>query len=274
MNAASPFATTALPALFVPHGAPTFVLEPGKAGAALRACADALPRPRAIIVISAHWQRPQATLSTAQELETIYDFYGFPDALYQLKYPAKNDATLVSEVAAALRIEGLEVAVDKQRGLDHGAWTPLMMMYPQADVPVIPLSLPTTAPDALRLGQALAPLRANGYLVVASGNITHNLRDYQLALAGQADLSYIDEFSAWVHERLTAQDTAALTDYRTLAPQAVRAHPTDEHLLPLLVAYGAGGANVGKTSVARFYAGINDQVINMDAYAFGGAPTQ
>ena len=254
------------PALFVPHGAPTFALRPGAAGAAISAKAHALPTPRAIIIVSAHWDTAVPTVGFADRLETIHDFSGFPDELYSLRYPASG----CREAA------GLPVEKDAERGLDHGAWVPLRLMFPEADVPVIPLSIQSHAgpEQAYLLGRALAPLAAKGILVIASGNLTHNLRDYQLAARnGGQTPTYVRQFTDWMANRLQARDISALLDYRAQAPGAVQAHPSDEHLLPLFVALGAGGE---QAEVQRFHAGIDDYVIAMDAYAFlpknGGRP--
>ena len=257
-----------LPSLFVPHGAPTFALRPGAAGAALATRAATLPQPRAIVIVSAHWDTAVPTISFADRLETIYDFWGFPDALYQIRYPATGCREAAEEVAQAIAEAGLPVARDEQRGLDHGAWVPLRLMFPEADVPVVPLSLQSHGgPEAAyRLGQALAPLAARGFLIIGSGSITHNLRDFQLAWhnGGQTP-AYVRQFADWLAERLAAQDIPALLDYRRQAPGGVQAHPSDEHLLPLYVALGAGGA---QARAERFHAGIDDHVIAMDAYSF------
>ena len=264
------------PALFVPHGAPTFALRPGAAGAAISAQAHTLPLPRAIVVVSAHWDTAVPTVGFADRLETIHDFYGFPDELYTLRYPASGCREAAEGVVAAIRSAGLPVAIDAERGLDHGAWVPLRLMFPEAEVPVIPLSIQSHAgpEQAYRLGRALAPLAAKGILVIASGNVTHNLRDYQLASRnGGQTPAYVRQFADWLANRLQTHDIPALLDYRKQAPGAVQAHPSDEHLLPLFVALGAGDEQAG---VQRFHAGIDDYVIAMDAYAFlprkGGRP--
>ncbi|MGE5470996.1 MAG: DODA-type extradiol aromatic ring-opening family dioxygenase [Bacteroidota bacterium] len=260
--------TPTQPALFVPHGAPTFALRPGAAGAAISAAARALPLPRAIVVVSAHWDTRLPTVGFAERLDTIHDFWGFPEELYQLRYPATGCREASREVVAVLEAAGLPVEVDAERGLDHGAWIPLRLMFPDADVPVIPLSIQSAGGtrQAYALGQALAPLAARGFLIVASGNLTHNLRDYQVAARnGGQTPGYVRQFTDWLADRLQAGDLAALLDYRRQAPGAVQAHPSDEHLLPLFVALGAGGA---AATGRRFHAGIDDYVIAMDAYAF------
>lgn len=256
------------PTLFVPHGAPTFALRPGAAGAALSAMAKSLALPRAIIIVSAHWDTVIPTVGYAERPETIHDFWGFPDALYEIRYPATGCREASDEVFAALTAAGMPAVQDAGRGLDHGAWVPLRLMFPEADVPVIPLSIQSRGgpQQAYALGQALAPLAARGFLVIASGNVTHNLRDYQTAArSGGQTPAYVREFSDWMATRLAAHDIPALLDYRRQAPGAVQAHPSDEHLLPLYVALGAGGNDA---RARRFHAGIDDYVIAMDAYSF------
>lgn len=260
------------PTLFVPHGAPTFALRPGAAGAALAAAADALALPRAIVIVSPHWDTAVPTVGFADRPETIHDFWGFPEALYALRYPATGCREAAEEVVRALQAAGLPAEQDRQRGLDHGAWVPLRLMFPNADVPVIPLSIQSQAGTAhhLRLGQALAGLARRGFLLIASGNLTHNLRDYQLVQrAGGQTPAYVRAFADWVWERLAAGDTAALLDYRAQAPGGVQAHPSEEHLLPLFVALGAAG---NQAAVRRFHAGIDDYVLAMDAFAFQPQP--
>lgn len=243
-------------------------LEPGRAGAALRRFAATLPRPRAVVVVSAHWQAERPTVGCAEVPETLHDFHGFPPELYGLRYAARGDRALAATTLSALKDAGLQPASDPNRGLDHGAWTPLMLMYPEGDVPVVPLSLlGAQGPrEHLALGRALRGLLDQGVLILASGNLTHNLSDFQLgAASGGESLAYVDEFAAWIHERLDRSDDAALVDYRQQAPAAQRAHPSEEHLLPLFVALGAGGPHCRRE---RFHAGIDYGVLAMDAYAF------
>lgn len=257
-----------LPTLFVPHGAPTFALRPGAAGAAIAAAAKNLPLPRAIIIVSPHWDTAVPTVGCAERLETIHDFGGFPAELYTLQYPATGCPEAAQEVAAAIAAAGLPVELEPTRGLDHGAWVPLRMMFPDADVPVIPLSLQSRGgpQQAYRLGQALAPLAAQGFLIIASGNITHNLQDYFVASRnGGQTPAYVREFSDWMADHLASSDIAEMLNYRQQAPNASRAHPTDEHLLPLYLALGAAGSDA---TSQRIHAGIDDYVIAMDAYKF------
>lgn len=257
-----------LPALFLAHGAPTMALQPGQAGAALAQAAASLPRPRAIDVVSAHWQTPRPTIGTAPELKTIHDFHGFPPDLYRIRYPAQSHPGIAEQVRQRLGEDGIEVEIDEQRGLDHGAWTPLLLMYPQADIPIVPLSLQSgLGPEHhLRVGRILAPLLADGVLLLASGNITHNLGDFCKSFAETTGTpTYVAEFADWIWQRLATGDEEALLAYRQRAPNAVRAHPTEEHLLPLYVALGAAGADYRPE---RLYQGIASVVLAMDSYAF------
>lgn len=254
--------------LFVPHGAPTFALHPGAAGAALVAAAAALPRPRAIVVVSAHWESARPTVGFAERPPTIHDFSGFPDALYALRYPATGCREASGEVLDTLLKAGFPAQADAARGLDHGAWLPLRLMFPEADVPVLPLSIQTAlgAEHHYRLGLALAPLASRGFLVIASGNLTHNLADYQRAARDGGKMpAYVRNFSDWFWSKLRANDLPVLLDYRAQAPEAARAQPNDEHLLPLFVALGAAGE---QSSARRLHAGVDDYVIAMDAFAF------
>ena len=268
MNALS--SPIAVSSLFVPHGAPTFALRPGAAGAALAAVAARLPRPRAIVIVSAHWDTAIPMVGSAARFDTIHDFSGFPPELYALRYPATGCPELAAALAATIEAAGLPARLDAARGLDHGAWTPLRLMYPHADVPVMPLSIQSHAgpEQALRLGRALGN---SGLLVIGSGNLTHNLHDWHLvSRGGAATPAYVRDFADWVADRLYACDTAALLDYRRGAPGGAQAHPSEEHLLPLFVALGAAGDGA---RAERFHAGIDEHVLAMDAWTFTAVPT-
>jgi 4,5-DOPA dioxygenase extradiol len=259
--------------LFVAHGSPMFAIEPGAAGAALHSLAKQLARPRAVLVISPHWETRLPTVGATEavaghRLETIHDFGGFDPRLYEIQYQATGSPQAAQAVVEALQAAGLPGATDPRRGLDHGAWVPLRYLFPSADVPVVPLSIQHHGGPvhAYRVGQALAPLAEQGWLIVASGNITHNLRDWQLASGGMAiDTSYAQRFSGWIAQQLQAGNTEALLDYRQQHPDAVQAQPRDEHLLPLFTALGAAGPEAHSRTVHR---GISDHVIAMDSYAF------
>ena len=257
-----------LPSLFVPHGAPTFALNPGAAGAALATQARSLPAIRAIVMVSAHNDTAIPRVGFAEKPETIHDFGGFPEPLYRLRYPASGCPEGAERVARAIEAAGMPVQRAADQGLDHGAWVPLLHMFPDAEIPVIPLSLQSRGgtEQAYRLGWALSDLKAEGFLIMGSGSITHNLRDYQLTWRnGGQTPAYVRPFADWLAERLAANDIAALLDYRRQAPGGVQAHPSEEHLLPFYVALGAAGDNF---VAERFHRGIDDYVIAMDAYSF------
>lgn len=258
------------PTLFVSHGAPTWALEPGAIGATLAQWAQTQSRPNAVLVVSPHWMTRGIAITGGEALATIHDFYGFPAPLYQLRYPARGDQALSARVKALLATEGIQLATDEKRGLDHGAWVPLMHLFPEAEVPVTQLSLPADLSPAqlVSLGAALAPLRQEGVLILASGGITHNLGDMQWP--GSPPAPYAVAFMDWFADHIAAGDLAALTDYRRQAPHAQRAHPTDEHLRPIFVAIGAAGDDWHRAE--RIRGGIDFGVIGMDAYAFPGQP--
>jgi 4,5-DOPA dioxygenase extradiol len=257
-----------MPVLFVSHGAPTLPLESGAAHDFLAGVGAALDRPRAILAVSAHWESGQPAVSTAVQPETIYDFHGFPEALYRLRYPAPGAPQLAARVAGLLAASGMPARPDPQRGLDHGAWTPLILMYPQADIPVTQLSVQPQAGAEyhLRLGEALRPLRDEGVLILASGSVTHNLREFRAHHRDAQPPAWVTEFNEWLAAALLEGRHADLAAYRSSAPHAVRNHPTEEHLLPLFVAAGAGGT---ESDVRRLHSSYAYGVIGMDAYRFG-----
>ena len=261
---------TALPSLYISHGSPMTALQPGPVRERLVELASALPRPQAIVIATAHWLTPEARVGAAGEPETVHDFFGFPPALYEIRYPAPGAPALAERVRQRLADAGLQVQSDPRQGLDHGAWVPLRLLYPEADIPVVPLSVqPELGPaHHLALGRALAPLRNEGVLVIGSGSITHNLGDLRMGYGAGREAPYVRPFIGWVEERLAAGDTEALLDYRRQAPFATRAHPTDEHLLPLFVALGAAGEH---PRARRIDAGIDHGILAMDIYRFDGA---
>jgi 4,5-DOPA dioxygenase extradiol len=255
-----------LPTLFLSHGSPMMAVEPGNTGAAWARLAAELPRPRAILAISAHWTTRMPAVSAAVQPETIHDFYGFPAPLYAVQYQPPGAPALAERIRQL--IPG--VAIDPARGLDHGAWVPLRCMYPAADIPVTQFAvLPEATPEAhYRLGQRLRELSDEGVLILASGSLTHNLRDMRMDAADDVVAPYVTEFSGWISDALRRHDLPALFDYRRQAPHAVRAHPTDEHLLPLFVALGAA-AEQAKFS-APYHATMLG-ALSMDAYMFSAS---
>lgn len=254
--------------LFVPHGSPMFALQPGAAGSAMSDVAARLTAPRAIVVVSPHWETAVPTVGTATRLETIHDFGGFDARLFQIQYPATGCPEAAQQVVQALQAAGLPVDTDANRGLDHGAWVPLRQMFPDADVPVVPLSVQHHGGPvhAYRVGQALEPLAEQGFLIVASGNVTHNLRDWQIiSMTGQPTPDYVQQFADWIHAQMIGGQADALLNYRQTQTAGSRAHPRDEHLLPLFTALGAAGPGAQPQA---FYRGIYDHVIAMDGYTF------
>ncbi len=253
------------PSLFISHGSPMLALEPGESGPALARLAAEMPRPRAIIIVSAHWESQELLVNANPQPDTWHDFGGFPAQLFAVQYPAVGLPQLSSEVAALLNAAGLEARTQTQRPFDHGVWVPLSLMYPDADIPVVQVSLPTRAGPALqtRVGQALASLRGQGVLIIGSGSITHNLRELDWHAGPESVEPWARAFRDWMIEKLADNDEAALHDYRSQAPDAVRNHPTDEHLLPLYFARGAGG----EFSVA--HQGFTMGALGMDIYRFG-----
>jgi 4,5-DOPA dioxygenase extradiol len=254
--------------LFVPHGSPMFALQPGAAGSAMNDVAARLTAPRAIVVVSPHWETAVPTVGTATRLETIHDFGGFDARLFQIQYPATGCPEAAQQVVQALQASGLPVDTDANRGLDHGAWVPLRQMFPDADVPVVPLSVQHHGGPvhAYRVGQALAPLAEQGFLIVASGNVTHNLRDWQIiSMTGQPTPDYVQQFADWIHAQMIGGQADVLLNYRQTQTAGSRAHPRDEHLLPLFTALGAAGPGA---HAQAFYRGIYDHVIAMDGYTF------
>ncbi len=256
---------TAMPVLFISHGAPDFAIKPGRLGPQLRDLARSLPRPQAVVVISPHWMTGNPRVTSSAQPETIHDFRGFDPALYNIHYAAPGAPSLATEVVAVLRDAGWHTsAADPARGFDHGAWVPLLHLYPEADVPVVQLSLPSTLDGdrAFNYGQALAPLSARGVLIIGSGSLTHNLRD---ALGGTDDRAYAGEFSQWVRDAARQGDTEKLRNALHEAPHARRAHPTAEHYWPLVVAAGAAGESVGARILEG---GMTYDVLAMDALVF------
>ena len=253
-----------LPSVFVSHGSPMHALEPGPAGEAWAALGRRIGKPRAIVIASAHWETGAPMLTGSARPQTIHDFYNFPEPLYRLRYPAPGAPDVARQTKELLLERGFAADIDPQRGLDHGAWSPLLYMYPDADVPVVQLSLqPALGPQHhLEMGKALEPLAAANVLIIGSGHLTHNLRDW--ARGSGAPAPYAREFQAWVYERINDRKPQELADYRTLSPHGVRAHPTDEHFLPLFVALGAAGDGAPE----RVYDAIDSGVLAMDAYVF------
>jgi 4,5-DOPA dioxygenase extradiol len=236
-----------VPSIFIAHGSP-LLLDDAAWVDELRQWGRALPRPKAILMISAHWVDAPVTLGATRTVPLVYDFYGFPQKYYGVTYAAPGAPELAARVRALLEPHG-PVAEDEARGLDHGAYVPLVAMYPEADVPVLQISIPTMDPRALvALGRALAPLRREGVLIAGSGFLTHNLRiaDWR---ANPVTPSWAKDFDAWASEVLARRDIDALVDYRLRAPGVDIALPTHEHFVPVLV---SAGASMDNAEAAQF----------------------
>ncbi len=242
-------------------------LDPGMPGRAWATLGRSLPRPRAVLVASAHWETSVPVFTGNPKPQTIHDFGGFPEELYRERYPAPGAPDVAAAAIALLKTADIAAGVDGSRGLDHGAWVPLKWMYPEHDVPIVQLSLQPELGTAhhLRLGHALAPLAGDGVLIIGSGHTTHNLRDWMSNPRRHEPLRYAESFATWLKDRLAEHDTEAILAYRERAPDAVRAHPTEEHFLPLFVAWGAAGNDARAERVVN---GFEAGALALDSYLF------
>ncbi len=268
---------SALPPIFVSHGSPMIALEPGDAGAFMKRLGPAIDaafgRPKAIVSVSAHTAARVPVVLGAARHEAIYDFGNFDRRLNEIRYDAPGDPALATRMTALLRAAGIAAQQVDEGGLDHGAWTALRYIYPDADIPIVPLAFVPSDPPAKQfaLGAALASLAGEGVLVLGSGSITHNLR--RVFSGGglhpdkaRPEIPESAAFRRWIADRSAARDWDALFAYRGQAPHAVDMHPTDEHLLPWYVAAGAGGR---EQPPQRIHASATMGSLGMDAYAFG-----
>ncbi len=257
-----------IPALYVSHGAPLFAVEAGETGPALTHWGAALraqhPDLRGVLIMSPHWMAEGARVMTGAQPATWHDFGGFPPALYALQYPAPGSPELAAEVLGLLQQAGIAAEGDATRPFDHGAWVPLMHLFPQADLPVVQLALPRQAGPAevYALGAAVQGLRSQGVLVVGSGSMTHNLGEFFGGAREPAP--YVLAFSRWIEAALARGDLEALLDYRRQAPYAARAHPTEDHFLPLFFALGAAGKDLHAEYLSRE---VMYSMLAMDAFA-------
>jgi 4,5-DOPA dioxygenase extradiol len=224
-----------------------------------------MPRPDAIVIVSAHWESDELLVGGNPQPDTWHDFGGFPRALFEVQYPGPGNPELAAQVVSLLQANALPARIDSTRPFDHGVWVPLSLMYPQADIPIVQVSLPTRGGPALqaRVGKALSGLRERGVLLIGSGSITHNLRELDWHAGPESVQPWAQVFRDWMIDKLAANDEAALQDYRRQAPNAVRNHPSDEHLLPLYFARSAGGP----FSIA--HQGFTLGALGMDIYRFG-----
>jgi 4,5-DOPA dioxygenase extradiol len=257
-----------LPALFVSHGSPMLAIEDSPAGRFLDGLGDALPRPRAIVVASAHFMAAMPSVGAALQPATVHDFGGFPEPLYQIRYPVPGDPELAALITQHLADAGLSPTLRPHHGIDHGVWVPLRRMYPHADIPVVPLSVDPqrNAAHHFEVGRALAGLRDDGVLVIGSGGFVHNLGDLQWGDKDAPMPDWAAGFAEWMRGRLDTHDLDALLDWERQAPHARHAHPTVEHLMPLFVALGAGGSAADVRSLHRSH---EFGSLALDAFAFG-----
>ena len=258
---------SSFPAVFVSHGAPTLALEQNDTVEFLKRLGGRIGRPEAILCVSAHWNTEAPAVSSAERPETIHDFGGFPDELYRMRYAAPGAPRLAARACELLGKAGLACTVSPERGLDHGAWVPLKLIYPEADVPVTQLSVqPLLGTEHhYRMGRALAPLRKEGVLILATGSATHNLVKIG---RGEVPPAWAKEFDEWLFRKISEGALDELLDYRRLAPHAAVAHPTEEHLLPLFVALGAGSGDA-QARVRSLHRGWTWGSLSMAAYGFG-----
>jgi 4,5-DOPA dioxygenase extradiol len=255
------------PALFLSHGSPMLALGGGPARNFLARLPEIIGRPKAIVVASAHWETPHPMVTTAASMRTIHDFGGFPAPLYALRYDAPGDPALAGRILDLLGAAGLRASGDERRGLDHGAWIPLLLAWPAADIPVLQVSVQGHLGPAhhLDLGRALAPLREQGVLLIGSGSFTHDLSRYRGQSEAAPEAADVAAFAAWMEAALLEGRRCDLLAYRHQAPHAEREHPTEEHLLPLFFALGAGGEGARAELLHR---STSYGVLRMDAYAF------
>jgi 4,5-DOPA dioxygenase extradiol len=259
---------TTLPTLFISHGSPMLAVQDSPARRFLQELGKSLPRPKAIAVVSAHWESVgEPAVSLAAQPETIHDFGGFPADLFAIEYPAPGAPEVAERVADALQAAGYQVKRSPTRGLDHGAWVPLRLMYPDADIPAFQVSVLNGASPAAheRLGHALSALRDEGVLVIGSGSLTHNLYEFRGQGIDAPVPAWVSDFSTWMKTRLHDNARDALLDYRRQAPFAERNHPSEEHLLPLFVAMGAAGDDA---TAKQLHSSYEYGVLAMDVYAF------
>ena len=258
------------PALFVSHGAPTIVIDDTPARHFLAGLAGGLPaQPDAIVMISAHHDEPLASITSAAQPGTIHDFGGFPEELYRMRYPAPGSPDLAQRISGLLQGAGIANRLDPERGFDHGTWTPLILAWPEAEIPVVQVSINSreTPEYHYRLGQALEQLRDENILIIGSGAITHNLHAFfRGGYAADAPAQpWVTDFLGWLNGHLLAGDHQAALQAIGQAPHGSDNHPTMDHILPLFVALGAGGV---AGQAAKLHASVEYGVLAMDTWRF------
>ena len=256
-----------MPTAFLSHGAPMLADDPVWT-AELAAWSQDLPKPTSVLVVSAHWEAAPLTIGATATVPLYYDFYGFAPRYYQVEYPAPGAAKLAESVAKLVAAPGRPLHQDPNRGLDHGAYVPLAEMYPDADIPVLQISMPTLDPAELfGLGRTLAPLRDEGVLILGSGFSTHNVHEADLRQPVDAQPpAWSSEFDEWLNQTLAAGDVDALIDFEHRAPAASIAHPRTEHFAPLFVALGAAADTVddNHTAIDGFWYGMSKRSVEFN----------
>ena len=255
------------PAVFVSHGAPTLPIEASPARDFLAGLGKMLGKPKAILAVSAHWEAGEAAVSAAEQPETIHDFFGFPQELYRMVYAAPGAPDLASRVSKLLGEKGVTTHVHPTRGLDHGAWVPLLLMYPDADIPVTQLTVqpPLGTRHHFQLGEALRPLRDEGVLILASGGATHNLYEFGRHRRDAPAPAWVTGFQEWLASTIENGKKDDFLHYRERGPDAARNHPSEEHFLPIYAAAGAGDPGVAGRRIHRSH---TFGILAMDAYRF------
>jgi 4,5-DOPA dioxygenase extradiol len=257
-----------LPALFISHGSPELAVRKSPAQHFLMGLGATLPKPRAILVASAHWETNAPVVATGTRPATVYDFGGFDPRLRDIRYDAAGAPDVAAAAAGLLETAGFRVSADPAHGWDHGVWVPLHLLYPAHDIPVAQISIQPEADPAhhLRIGAALAPLRDDGVMIIASGAMTHNLRAFRGQPVDATAPAWVSDFTDWMHAALTGPDRQSALAYRETAPHGVMNHPEAEHILPLFVALGATHP---EDPVTRVHTSFEHGVLAMDVYRFG-----
>ena len=255
------------PAFFLSHGAPTMILDHSATHHFIAQLGSTLSRPDAIIITSGHWETDIPAITAGDFPKTIHDFYGFPRPLYDIEYPAPGGGRWLNEISALFADAGVPLSAERERGFDHGAWAPLKLMFPDADIPTVQLSLLSGQGAAAHfaLGRLLRPLRDRNVLLIGSGSLTHNLHSAQWRNPQAAEPAWVSDFADWTERAVTGGQTDELLAYRKNAPFAAENHPTDEHLMPFFFALGAGSDDVPGR---RLHTACELATIRLDAYAF------
>ncbi len=257
-----------MPSLFISHGSPELAVRDTAAHRFLSGYAAHLPKPKAILIVSAHWETSEPMVATGKSPSTVFDFRGFDPRLRSINYDAPGAPEVALQAKLLLEKAGYSVTVDDDHGWDHGVWVPLHLLYPDRDIPIAQVSI---QPDAdpkhhFRMGRALAPLRNDGVMIIASGAMTHNLRAFRSQAVDAAVPRWVSDFTNWMHKTLTSDHPEAAVAYREEAPFAIENHPEAEHLLPIFVALGA--AKPGER-IQRIHDSVEHAVLAMDVYRFG-----